>query len=469
MTSAHQEKWNKCLDIIRDNISPKSFDTWFKPIVPLKLDNQTLIIQVPSTFVYEYLEEHYIDLLRKTLRKVIGEQARLEYSVVMSNAGDSPYTVNYPTENNTQFQNQPKTGDAERTFKNPFANQNVKKPQIDPQLKSSYNFDNYIIGDCNSLAHAAGIAAAKNPGRTTFNPLLIHGKSGLGKTHLAHAIGIETLSNHPEKRVLYVTANLFMNQYTEASRNGQINDFMHFYQSIDVLILDDVQELAGKTGTQRTFFHIFNHLHQSGKQLILTSDTPPAELDGMEERLLSRFRWGLSAKLEIPNFETRMQILKLKAKRDGVEFSEEIFEHIASHVTGNIRELEGTLVSLLAYTINKNEITIDLANNVINSLVKSTKVELSVNHIAKVVCESLNIQLEDMISKTRKREIVQARQLTMYFSKEMTNQSLSAIGAQVGKKDHATVMHACKTIKNLLDTDKNFLTIFKQIERKLKL
>lgn len=474
MTSTHQEIWNNCLGIIRDIIPPVSYKTWFEPITPIKLEDQTLTIQVPSPFFYEYLEEQYIDLLRKTLYKIIGEHAKLEYSIVMSNQTDNPYTVNYPTSNNNQLYNKPMdvpiSKSPEKTIQNPFVIPGIQKLQVDPQLKADNSFESYVEGECNSLARAAGFAVAQNPGGTAFNPLMIFGKSGLGKTHLAHAIGIEAKKNAPEKTVLYVTANRFMNQFTEASKNGNINDFMYFYQMIDVLILDDVQELAGKTKTQLTFFHIFNHLHQSGKQLILTSDKSPIELGGMEERLLSRFKWGLSAEIDMPDFNTRMRILKQKAYKDGMAISDEVLEYIASHITNNVRELEGALVSLLAQaTLNRKEITLDLASDLINKLVKSTKVELSVNYISKVVCDSLNLDVDCIQSRTRKREIVQARQLAMYFSKEMTKQSLSAIGAQIGKKDHATVLHACKAISNLVETDKNFKSTFQKIEQKLKL
>ncbi|MFV0365463.1 MAG: chromosomal replication initiator protein DnaA [Mangrovibacterium sp.] len=474
MPNTHQEIWNNCLGIIRDIIPPISYKTWFEPIVPIKLVEQTLTIQVPSPFFYEYLEEQYIDLLKKTLYKTIGDQAKLEYSIVMTNQANEPCTVNYPTSNTNQLYNKPMdipiSNSPEKTIKNPFVIPGIQKLHVDPRLQANNNFDTYIEGECNSLARAAGYAVAQNPGGTAFNPLMIFGRSGLGKTHLAQAIGIETKQRFPEKTVLYVAANYFMNQYTEASKNGNINDFMYFYQMIDVLILDDVQELAGKTKTQLTFFHIFNHLHQSGKQLILTSDTSPIDLGGMEERLLSRFKWGLSAEIEAPDFETRMRILKNKAHKDGMTFSDDVLEYIASHITTNVRELEGALVSLLAQaTLNKKEITLDLASKLINKLVKSTKVELSVDYISKVVCDSFGLEVEAIQSKTRKREIVQARQLAMFFSKEMTNQSYSAIGAQIGKKDHATVLHACKVIKNLIETDKDFKTTFHKVEQKLKL
>lgn len=475
MSKEYISAWEKCLDIIRDNVPGSSFKTWFEPIVPIKLDNKVLTIQVPSAFFYEYLEEQFIDILRKTLRMVLGNGAKLEYNVVMggdTQTNGSPYTVSYPTNNNSKIQNQPLNiplkADEKKSIKNPFIIPGIQKLQIDPQLKPDNTFDNFIEGDCNRLARSAGYAVARNPGGTAFNPLMIYGNSGLGKTHLGQAIGIEVKENMPDKVVLYVNANKFQTQFTEATRNNNRNDFLHFYQMIDVLILDDVHEFAGKEKTQETFFHIFNHLHQTGKQLILTSDKPPIELKGMEQRLLSRFKWGLTADLQTPDFETRMEILRRKVYNDGISLSDEVLEYIASHVNNNVRELEGALVSLLAQSmLNKREITIDLTAKLINKLVKNSHRELSIEYISKVVCDYFNMPVESLQTKTRKREIVQARQITMFFSKSLTKYSLASIGAQIGNKDHATVLHACKTVNNLKDTDKNFRQYVEDIEKKL--
>jgi len=397
MNSEHKVAWDECLNVIRDNVPSSSFKTWFEPIVPVKLENKVLTIQVPSAFFYEYLEEQFIDILRKTLRMVLGNGAKLEYNVVMGNSrnGNSPYTVSYPTNNNTKIQNKPLTvplkSEEKAAIKNPFIIPGIQKLQIDPQLKADNTFENFVEGDCNRLARSAGYAVAQNPGGTAFNPLMIYGNSGLGKTHLAQAIGIEVKEHLPDKVVLYVNANKFQTQFTEATRNNNRNDFLHFYQMIDVLILDDVHEFAGKEKTQETFFHIFNHLHQMGKQLILTSDKPPIELKGMEQRLLSRFKWGLTADLQNPDFETRMEILRRKIYKDGITLSDEILEYIASHVTNNVRELEGALVSLLAQSmLNKREITLEVAAKLINKLVKNSKRELSIEYISKVVCDYQN-------------------------------------------------------------------------------
>jgi chromosomal replication initiator protein len=406
---------------------------------------------------------------------VLGNGAKLEYNVVLSNKNSNePYTVSYPTNNNNKIQNKPLTvplkAEEKATIKNPFIIPGIQKLQIDPQLKADNTFENFVEGDCNRLARSAGFAVAQNPGGTAFNPLMIYGNSGLGKTHLSQAIGIQVKENFPDKVVLYVNANKFQTQFTEATRNNNRNDFLHFYQMVDVLILDDVHEFAGKEKTQETFFHIFNHLHQMGKQLILTSDKPPIELKGMEQRLLSRFKWGLTADLQTPDFETRMEILRRKIYKDGITLSEEVMEYIASHVTNNVRELEGALVSLLAQSmLNKREITLELAAKLINKLVKNSKRELSIEYISKVVCDYFSMPVDALQTKTRKREIVQARQIAMYFSKSLTKYSLASIGAQIGSKDHATVLHACKTVNNLKDTDKNFRQFVEDIEKKLKM
>ena len=474
MNKDHHHIWENCLRIIKDNVPYISYRTWFEPIVPIRLEKDILTIQVPSPFFYEYLEEQFIDILRKTLRKELGTGAKLEYSVVVDNnqnANNKPYTVKLPTNQNNNLKNRPVTASFqdENTIKNPFVIPGIQKLNIDPQLKQDNTFDNFIEGECNRLARSASYAVAQKPGGTAFNPLMLYGNSGLGKTHLAQAIGIEVKERFSDKIVLYVNANKFQTQFSEATRNNNRNDFLHFYQMIDVLIIDDVQEFAGKEKTQETFFHIFNHLHQTGKQLILTSDKPPIELKGLEQRLLSRFKWGLTADLSVPDFETRMNILRKKIYKDGIVLPEEVLEYIASHINSNVRELEGALISLLAQsTLNKKEITIDLAVKMINKLVKCSVREITIDYITKTVCDYFNLPVDSLIVNTRKRETVQARQIAMYFSKSLTKSSLAAIGSQIGGKDHATVLHACRTVANLKDTDKNFKVYLDEIEVKLK-
>ncbi len=476
MKPGYEIVWNNCLKVIKDNIPHISFKTWFEPIVPLKIENNILTIQVPSAFFYEYLEEHFIDLLRKTIRKELGHSAKLEYSVVVDtphHKNQQPITQRLPSNNKTDLRNRPMSmqmNSEKPVVKNPFVIPGIKKLNVDPQLNSDYSFDNYIEGECNRLARSAGMAVAKNPGKTAFNPLFLYGHSGLGKTHLAQAIGIDIKKYYPEKTVLYVNANKFKTQFTESVRNNTQNDFLNFYQMIDVLIIDDVQEFAGKEKTQNTFFHIFNHLHQMGKQLILTSDRAPVEMKGMEDRLLSRFKWGLSADVTSPDYDTRMAILRHKVYKDGISIEPDVLEYIASNISENIRELEGVLISLLAQaTLNKKEITKEVAVTIVDKLVKKTKKELSVDFIQQIVCDYFGLAVDSLQSKTRKREIVQARQVAMYFSKSLTNSSLSTIGSKIGKKDHATVLHACKTVNNLIETDKDFKNQLKEIESQIKM
>jgi chromosomal replication initiator protein len=479
MKKKHVEVWERCLAVIKDNIPYQSFKTWFEPIVPLKVENNILVVQVPSQFFYEWLEDHYINLLRKTIRREMGPSGRLEYSIIMDSSQlgqKKPLTVNYPATKHRDVRNKPVNMPLDlnrgrsREIPNPFIIPGLKKLKIESQLVDSYSFDNFVEGDCNRLARSAGWAVAENPGKTAFNPLLVYSPVGLGKTHLVHAIGLQVKANFPEKIVLYLQTEQFINQYIDSVRNNNQNDFVHFYQMIDVLILDDIQFLAGKEKTQDIFFHIFNHLHQNNKQIILTSDKPPVELKGMEPRLLSRFKWGLAADLQVPGLETRIAILQRRLYTDGIEMPYEVIEYLAYNITTNIREMEGALISILAQaSLNKKTITLDLAKQMIDKFVKNTTREISIDYIQKIVCDYFNISLDLINSKTRKREIVQARQLAMFFSKKHTKNSLATIGLQCGNKDHATVLHACRTVNNLIETDRRFRIYVDEIDKKLKM
>ena len=356
------------------------------------------------------------------------------------------------------------------TFRNPFIIPGIRNLHIESQLNPNYSFDNFLEGDSNRLARSAGIAVSNKPGGTSFNPLMIFGGVGLGKTHLAHAIGVDIKESYPDTTVLYISAEKFTQQYIESVKKNNRNDFIHFYQVIDVLIVDDVQFLSGKSGTQDVFFHIFNHLHQNGKQVILTSDKAPVDMQDIEQRLLSRFKWGLSAELQTPDFETRISILKNKLYRDGVNMHEDIIAYVAKNIKTNIRELEGAIISLIAQSsFNKVEINVELAKEIINQFVKNTKREVSIEYIQKVVSEYFQMEIATLQSKTRKRHIVQARQLAMYFAKKYTKASLASIGSQIGKRDHATVLHACKTVDNLSFTDKQFRKYVEDLNQKLSL
>jgi chromosomal replication initiator protein len=473
MSNDHNQVWTSCLEIIKDNVSHQAYKTWFEPIKPIKLENEVLTIQVPSQFFYEWLEEHYVALLRKIIKKEVGTNGRLEYSIIMENniGNANPYTVKVPTSNAKAIKNRAVSVPfdvSETPIKNPFVIPGIKKINIDSNLNPNYSFDNFIEGDCNRLARSAGFAVANKPGGTAFNPLLIYGGVGLGKTHLAHAIGIEVKKKFPEKTVLYVSSEKFTHQFIDAVKNNDVNDFSHFYQMMDMLIIDDVQFLSGKEKTQDIFFHIFNHLHQTGRQIVLTSDKPPVEMQGMEQRLLSRFKWGLSADLQTPSLETRMAILEKKMYADGIDLPREVVEYLAYSITTNIRELEGALISLIAQSsLNKKSITLDLARQMIDKFVKNTAREVSIDYIQKVVCDYFDLPIELLKSKTRKREIVQARQIAMFFAKKMTKSSLANIGLHCGGKDHATVLHACRTVNNLAETDKHFRKYLEDLEKKL--
>lgn len=467
--------WDNCLSFIKDNIQPQAYKTWFYPIKPVKLSDNVLSIEVPSKFFYEWLEEHYVKLLKTALQKELGEEARLVYSIRMENTFGNKvaFTENIPSNNRagvTPQQVDAPLNTASTELKNPFIIPGIKNLQIESQLNPNYNFENFLEGDSNRLARSAALAVAAKPGGTSFNPLLIFGGVGLGKTHLAHAIGVEIKEKYQDKTVLYIAAEKFTQQYIEAVKKNTRNDFIHFYQLLDVLIIDDVQFLSGKTGTQDVFFHIFNHLHQNGKQVILTSDKAPVDMQDIEQRLLSRFKWGLSAELQLPNYETRISILKNKLYRDGVSINDDIIEYVAKNIKTNVRELEGAIISLIAQSsFNKVEITQELAQEVVMKFVKNTKREVSIDYIQKVVSDYFQMDVETLQSKTRRRHIVQARQLAMYFAKKFTKASLASIGNQIGKRDHATVLHACKTVDNLTFTDKQFRKYVEDLSQKLTL
>ncbi len=478
MSETATQVWQNCLRVIEDNINKQSYQTWFEPIKAIKLENSVLTIQVPSQFFYEWLEEHYIQLLKKVIKNELGANGRLEYSIVMDSNYPShkqPYAIKVPTSNRSDVKNpsvaMPVNINQNNTkeIPNPFVIPGLKKINVHSQLISSYSFDNFVEGDCNRLARSAGYAVASKPGKTSFNPLFIYSDVGLGKTHLGHAIGLQVKSNFPDKTVLYVSTEQFTQQFIEAVRNNNTNDFIHFYQMIDTLIMDDIQFLGGKEKTQDVFFHIFNHLHQHDKQIVITSDKPPVDMTGLEPRLLSRFKWGLAADLQVPDLETRIAILQKHLYRDGIEMPNEVIEHIAYSISSNIRELEGALISIIAQaSLNKKEITLDLTRQMIEKYVKSNKHEISIDFIQKQVSDYFGIPVDKINSKTRKREVVQARQLTMYFSKNIPNHPSSTIGLHCGNKDHATVLHACRTVSNLKDTDKQFYKYMDDIDKKIR-
>ncbi len=470
----YQTVWANCLKIIKDNVNLQSFKTWFEPIEPVKLEDEILTILVPSQFFYEWLEEHYVTLLRKTIKRELGSNARLEYRIVVENSSgnNSPFTIDYPNYNTGNNKNPEVAAPLVMgtSIKNPFVIPGLKKVNIESGLNANYNFDNFIEGDCNRLCRSAGYAVASKPGGTAFNPLVIYGATGLGKSHLAQSIGNEVKQNFPNKTVLYTNAERFTNQFIESLKNNSVNDFVHFYQLIDVLIIDDIHFFANKAKTQDIFFHIFNHLHQESKQIILTSDRPPRDLEGVEERLLSRFKWGLSADLQAPDFETRVAILEKKMYADGIELPKDVVEFVAYNITNNVRELEGALVSLLAQaSLNKKQIDLDLAKKIVKNFVKNMSREVSIDFIQKAVCDYFEVPVDKLKEKTRKRQVVQARQLSMYLSKNFTKHSLKAIGKHFGGRDHSTVIHSCQAIQNLMDTDTKFKESVDDLQKKIQM
>ncbi|MBQ5996693.1 MAG: chromosomal replication initiator protein DnaA [Bacteroidales bacterium] len=471
----HHKVWENCLRVFKDNLDKSVYTYFFGRIKPISVKGHVLTIEVPSQFYYDYLEAHYSELLKMALQRELGAEACLEYRIPINpdNQRTKNHAITLPPTGQEAYTNRSidvfPQDNAPQDY-SPFGVPGtLRRLNIDPQLNPAYSFSNFIEGDCNRLGRAAGLSIAEKPGNNTFNPLFIHSKPGLGKTHLAQAIGIQIKEWHPEKTVLYVNASTFQDQFQTAKIKNELIQFIHFYQLIDVLIIDDMEHLANKVKTQKMFFDIFNYLQQSNKQIIMTSDKAPAELEGMEDRLLSRFRWGLNVELDTPDYETRLKVLRQKAYKEGIALSDEVFDYVASNVTGNFRELEGAIISLIANaTLVKQDITPEFTKSVLERLNRNRKQEISIDYIKRVVCSYYNLSEEQLLAKTRKREIVQARYLSMYFAKMFTKCSLTGIGTQIGKKDHATVLYACKTVNNLMATDKQFRMQAEEIEKKIK-
>lgn len=462
------EIWAECLNIIRQIVEPVQYETWFEPIKAVSFVDSTLTVEVPSDWFREYIESAFLDVLRKTLHRVIGQKAKLVYvfrSVTNQPAMRIPgQTV--PTPENPAVTVMTPPSDKPSPFVYPGLPHKLK---INPRLNPVYSFENLVVGECNKMGITAGENISMAPGKTPFNPLFIFGGSGLGKTHLAQAIGIAVKEKFPDLVVLYVTGNEFKTQYMDAVHVlNKLTDFLAYYMRIDVLIVDDIQALLGQ-GCQNAFFNVFNHLHQNGKQLIFTSDRAPVDLKNFEERLLSRFKWGLSVQLTQPDYATRLAMLRARSEREGVVIPDEVLEFIAGRVKKNFRELEGTLISLIAHaSVDRDRPMMEIVASITETLVGEEKTDVSMEKVQQSVCEYFNISREDLVSKSRKRQIVQARQIAMYLCRNLiSNCSLASIGSEIGGKDHATVLHSCMTVADLMSTDKVFRKYVNDIENML--
>ena len=439
----HLKHWGNCLSLIKTRIGIQSFTTWFKPIRPIEYKEKTLTLEVPNKFFYEWIEEHYINLLDEVIKSVLGKNGKIQYLVSKNGKVEK------------------KLNEIEQKFIK------VSSPKKFNNLNERFTFKNFISGKCNSVAKAAGKRICENPGDNPFNPLMVYGDVGLGKTHLIQSIG-NKISKNKDLAVYYVTSEKFANQFIDALKENKLKDFTKFYINVDCLIIDDVQFFSGKTKTQEVFFHIFNQLNLNGKQIILSADQSPVDLNGLEQRLISRFKSGLTLELEKPDFETRLDILNYKIYNDKIKIPEDIVNYIALQVDTNVRELEGVLISLLAHsTITKNEIDLKLTKSVINKIVKNTKREININYIQEIVSKFFNISIAQMKDKARRKEIVIARQVAMYFSKDFTNNSLKSIGFHFGGRDHSTVIHAVQAVNDMIDTDSIFKKNIKEINKRI--
>ena len=468
MLASPKALWDNSLLLIKDSVTEQQYNTWFKPIVfeSYKPSTKTLLVQVPSPFVYEYLEQNFVDLLSKVLHRNFGEGIRLTYRVVT----DKEHKLSQDIEADPDDADMAKQTRerAQQTAAQPAAPQ--QQEDIDTQLDPKLTFNNYMEGDSNKLPRSVGLSIAEHPNTTQFNPMFIYGPSGSGKTHLVNAIGLKAKQMYPQKRVLYVSARLFQVQFTDSLLKKRINDFINFYQSIDVLIVDDIQEWATATSTLDTFFHIFNHLFRNGKQIILASDRPPVDLQGMKDRLLTRFSCGLIAEMEKPNVELCVDILKNKCRRDGLKIPEDVIRYIAETARGSVRDLQGVINSLLAYSVVYNcNVDMHLAERVIKRAVKVDNHPLTVDDILEKVCNHFNVTQQNVFSRSRKREYVLVRQVSMYLAQKYTKMPASRIGQLIGNRDHSTVIHSCSTIEKRLKIDKDFQNEMTEIEKSFRI
>ena len=469
MDNSHKALWDNCLQLIKANVTEQQYKTWFAPIVfeSYSETEQTLLVQLPSRYVFEYLEQHYVSLLSKVLARVFGANVRLSYRIVEVRGSHHDVVTEVESEGPSAIEEpQPSA----RVNKSPSVLDAAMPQQLNPQLDPKKTFQNYIEGDSNKLPRTVGLSIAEHPGKTTFNPFFIYGPSGCGKTHLINAIGVRCKETYHQKRVLYVSARLFQVQFTDSVRHNTTNDFINFYQSIDVLIVDDIQEWMNSPKTLDTFFHIFNHLFRCGKQIILASDRPPVDLEGMKDRLLTRFACGLIAELEKPNVQLCVDILNAKCRRDGLKIPAEVIQFIAETANGSVRDLEGVVNSLMAYSIVYNSnIDMRLAERIIKRAVKIDNHPLTIDEIMEKVCNHYGVSQQSAFGKSRKRNYVQVRQVSMYLAQKHTKMPASRIGQLIGNRDHSTVIHSCSTVEQRLKVDKAFSAEITSIENSFKL
>ncbi|PIE50020.1 MAG: chromosomal replication initiator protein DnaA [Flavobacteriales bacterium] len=474
--------WKNCLQFMRDNLNAtednsdlkkleNSFDLLFDKVRPISLVDNNLTLLVPSDFYKEYIEDNYLSLLSAALKKYIGKGVKLWYSVLKNNPSTKNPTVHQQKGKSTI---EPKvqrvmTKKVPKGVVNPFVLPGIPKQEIQSNLKADFSFDNYVEGESNKFASTVAKSIAERPGSTAFNPMFIHGGYGVGKTHLGHAIGLRVKDLFPDKVVLYLSSEKFIQQFVSAAKSHKQTEFMNFYQSIDVLIMDDIQFLSGKTATQNTFFHIFDFLHQNGKQIILTSDRAPVDIMDIQERIVSRFKWGLTAEIKSPDLDTRRKIIVDKLSRDGIQLPDDMLDFLASEVQSSVRDLIGVINSVIAYsTVYKSDLTIGLLKETISKISNSKKKKIDIEYIQEVVCDYFGVERAQLLSKTRKRDIALPRQLAMFFAKEYTNATYAKIGKEMGGKDHSTVMYACNSIKNFLEMDKEIKKYVKDLRAKIK-
>ncbi len=456
-----ESAWKECLDLVRPHLKPLTFKTWFEPIIPTNLEGTLLTVEVPSTYFYEWLEEHYFDLLQKSIHSVLGADAVLQYAVKVPRSEAASVTMPEPSQAGFSaelLRPDPTSAKPRSKHEEPFVT----------NLNPKFTFESFIRGDGNQFARAAALNVSNNPGETAFNPLVLYGGVGLGKTHLIQAIGNHVSRNNPGKRVYYVSSEKFTIDFVEAIERNSTIEFSNFYRSMDVLIVDDIQFFSGKERTQDTFFHTFNTLHQLKKQIILSSDRPPRDLVGLDERLISRFQCGLTVDIQPPDLETRIAILRKKAENDHIEIPQDVIEFIASNVKSNIRELEGCYIGLIArHTLEQCPLDVSLAEKVLKNVISSDKKDITVEQIQKIVADHFKIPENSLRAKTRKQEIVVPRQIAMYLSKNLTRASLKTIGLHFGGRDHSTIIHACKTVERSFAEDDSLRQHVEQLEKQI--